>query len=75
MAALIALALQLAGTIFLGAMLLSADSPLTLGLLNRAVHLDGGLGVLLLVVLAGIEVAGLVILTRPRVTGAFAAHS
>lgn len=73
-AALIVLALQLAGTIFLGAMLFSTDSPLTLGLLNRAVQLDSGLDALLLSVLSAIEVASLVILTRPSVRQAFGSH-
>ena len=74
-AALVLLALQLASTIFLGALLVTGDSPLTLELLNRAVQLDGGLGGLLLVVLAAVEVVSLVILSRPSVRGAFASHT
>jgi len=74
-AALVVLALQLAGTILLAAMLISTDSPLTLGLLNRAVQLDGGLDALLLSVLSAIEVASLVILTRPSVRHAFGSHA
>ncbi|MDO8963717.1 MAG: hypothetical protein Q7W30_04405 [Coriobacteriia bacterium] len=73
--ALVMLALQLGGTVVLGAMLIATDSPLTLELLNRAVALDGGLDTLVLIVVSASEVVSLVALTRPSVRRAFQPHS
>ena len=74
-AALVLLALQLAGTTFLAALAVSGHSPLTLELFNHAILLGGGLDALLLVACVVVELGSLVILSRPSVRGAFAGRS